>query len=185
MDDGDDGTQASEETDGSGTNDEDGTALGAKDVDNDAVEDSRDLGGVSRNCLFAWREPPLSLFERLEAWKLRDPKTPAFAITIATARRRRTSQSPPASEPLFAPWVSNCFQRIFAIGWLSSLFMSPRMDPNVNNIELPCSGDSEDGNTALAREIDEWETCAAPGEKDSRRCIADQRHAQPEGQQVR
>ena len=61
MDDGDDETQASEETDGSGTNDEDGT----KDVDNDAVEDSRNLGGVSRNSLFAWREPPLSLFERL------------------------------------------------------------------------------------------------------------------------
>ena len=49
VDDGDDGTQASEETDGSGTNDEGGTALGAKDVDNDAVESSRDLGGVSRN----------------------------------------------------------------------------------------------------------------------------------------
>ena len=65
MDDGDDGTQASEETEGSGTNDEDGTALGATDVDNDAVEDSRDLGGVSRNSLFAWREPTLSLFEGL------------------------------------------------------------------------------------------------------------------------
>ena len=51
--------------------------------------------------------------------------------------------------------------------------MSPRVDPNVNNIELPCSGDSKDGNTAVAREIDEWaqsfaQTCAAPGEKDSR-----------------
>ena len=62
----------------------------------------------------------------------------------------------------------------FFCQWLvSSLFMSPQVDPNVNNIELPYSGDSEDGNTALAREIDEWAqsftlTCAAPGENDSR-----------------
>ena len=53
VDDGDEGTQASDETDGSGTIDEDGTALGAKDVDNDAVEDSRDFGGVSLNSLIA------------------------------------------------------------------------------------------------------------------------------------
>ena len=64
-------------------------------------------------------------------------------------------------------------KKMFASGWLSSLFMSPHVDPDVNNIEFPCSGDSEDGNTALAREIDEWaksfaQTCAAPGEKDSR-----------------
>ena len=51
--------------------------------------------------------------------------------------------------------------------------MTPRVDPNVNNVEIPYSGDSEDGNTALASEVDEWaqsfaQTCAAPGEKDSR-----------------